>query len=56
MSERVGLAYSGKFGANLKGQLAAVVLFNIMNRNGNAIREGWTQVGPSFFTWLNQSA
>jgi brefeldin A-resistance guanine nucleotide exchange factor 1 len=33
-----------KFGANLKGQLAAVVLFNIMNHNGNAIREGWTQV------------
>ncbi|KAI0047968.1 hypothetical protein FA95DRAFT_1540484 [Auriscalpium vulgare] len=32
------------FGAHLKGQLAAVVLFNIMNGNGNAIREGWTQV------------
>ncbi|KAI0035768.1 Sec7-like domain is implicated in guanine nucleotide exchange function [Vararia minispora EC-137] len=37
-----------KFGANLKGQLAAVVLFNIMNRNGNAIREGWTQVFEIF--------
>lgn len=32
------------FGAHLKGQLAAVVLFNIMNGNGNAIREGWIQV------------
>lgn len=32
------------FGAHLKGQLAAVVLFNIMNGNGDAIREGWIQV------------
>ncbi|TFY68249.1 hypothetical protein EVG20_g3640 [Dentipellis fragilis] len=36
------------FGANLKGQLAAVVLFNIVNRNGNAIREGWTQIFEMF--------
>jgi brefeldin A-resistance guanine nucleotide exchange factor 1 len=32
------------FGTNFKGQLAAVVLFNIVNGNGNALREGWTQV------------
>lgn len=41
-----------KFGANLKGQLAAVVLFNIMNRNGNAIREGWTQVRLLSCSWF----
>jgi len=35
---------SVKFGTNFKGQLAAVVLFNIVNGNGNALREGWTQV------------
>lgn len=35
---------SVKFGTNLKGQIAAVVLFNIANGNGNAIREGWGQV------------
>jgi brefeldin A-resistance guanine nucleotide exchange factor 1 len=35
---------SVKFGTNLKGQLAAVVLFNIANGNGNAIRDGWGQV------------
>lgn len=42
---------SVKFGTNFKGQLAAVVLFNIVNGNGNALREGWTQVGgnPSMF-------
>lgn len=34
---------SVKFGTNFKGQLAAVVLFTIVNGNGNAIREGWTQ-------------
>ena len=33
-----------KFGTNFKGQLAAVVLFTIVNGNGNAVREGWTQV------------
>lgn len=36
---------SVKFGTNFKGQLAAVVLFNIVNGHGNALREGWTQVG-----------
>lgn len=35
---------SVEFGTNFKGQLAAVVLFNIVNGNGNALREGWTQV------------
>ena len=35
---------SVKFGTNFKGQLAAVVLFNIVNGNGNSLREGWTQV------------
>jgi len=35
---------SVKFGTNFRGQLAAVVLFNIVNGNGNALREGWTQV------------
>lgn len=35
---------SVRFGRNFKGQLAAVVLFNIVNGNGNALREGWTQV------------
>lgn len=33
-----------RFGTSFRGQLAAVVLFNIANGNGNAIREGWTQV------------
>ncbi|TFK54814.1 Sec7-domain-containing protein [Heliocybe sulcata] len=37
-----------KFGTNLKGQLAAVVLFNIVNGNGNALREGWTQIFEMF--------
>jgi brefeldin A-resistance guanine nucleotide exchange factor 1 len=36
---------SVKFGTHVKGQLAAVVLFNIVNGNGHALREGWTQVG-----------
>lgn len=35
---------SVKFGTNFKGQLAAVVLFTIVNGNGNAIRDGWVQV------------
>ncbi|KAH8117228.1 Sec7-domain-containing protein [Phellopilus nigrolimitatus] len=35
---------SVKFGTNFKGQLAAVVLFTIIYGNGNAIREGWTQI------------
>jgi brefeldin A-resistance guanine nucleotide exchange factor 1 len=38
---------SVEFGTNFKGQLAAVVLFNIVNGNGNALREGWTQVSYS---------
>ena len=40
---------STKFGTNFKGQLAAVVLFNIVNGNGNALREGWTQVSAYSF-------
>ena len=41
---------SVKFGTNFKGQLAVVVLFNIVNGNGNALREGWTQVSPTHRT------
>ncbi|KAG8748165.1 GDP/GTP exchange factor for ARF [Ceratobasidium sp. 414] len=41
---------SVKLGTNLKGQLAAVVLFNIANGNGNAIRDGWGQVFEMFET------
>ncbi|KAH7342067.1 hypothetical protein B0J17DRAFT_715209 [Rhizoctonia solani] len=41
---------SVKFGTNLKGQLAAVVLFNIANGSGNAIREGWGQIFQMFET------
>ena len=40
---------SVNFGTNFKGQLAAVVLFNIVNGNGNALREGWTQVSDFTF-------
>ncbi|KAG6333981.1 hypothetical protein ID866_5104 [Astraeus odoratus] len=39
---------SVQFGMNFKGQLAAVVLFNIVNGNGNALREGWTQIFEMF--------
>ncbi|KAG7086681.1 hypothetical protein E1B28_002619 [Marasmius oreades] len=39
---------SVKFGMNVKGQMAAVVLFNIVNGNGNALREGWTQIFETF--------
>ncbi|KAI0797843.1 Sec7-domain-containing protein [Abortiporus biennis] len=39
---------SVKFGTNFKGQLAAVVLFNIVNGNANALREGWTQIFEMF--------
>lgn len=43
---------SVKFGTNFKGQLAAVVLFNIVNGNANALREGWTQVCLCrYFVW-----
>ncbi|KAI8998783.1 Sec7-domain-containing protein [Trametes punicea] len=41
---------SVKFGTNVKGQLAAVVLFNIVNGNANALREGWTQIFEMFQT------
>ncbi len=44
-------ALSVKFGTNFKGQLAAVVLFTIVNGNGNAIKEGWTQV-TNIIIWL----
>jgi brefeldin A-resistance guanine nucleotide exchange factor 1 len=45
---------SVRFGTNFKGQLAAVVLFNIVNGNGNALREGWTQVlGPLHYPFMN---
>ncbi|CAA7267940.1 unnamed protein product [Cyclocybe aegerita] len=39
---------SVEFGTNFRGQLAAVVLFNILNGNGNALREGWTQIFEMF--------
>ncbi|KAJ6525107.1 hypothetical protein DFH09DRAFT_1264292 [Mycena vulgaris] len=39
---------SVKFGTNFKGQLAAVVLFNIVNDNGNALRDGWSQIFEMF--------
>lgn len=39
---------SVEFGTNFRGQLAAVVLFNIVNGNGHALREGWTQVKQTF--------
>lgn len=42
---------SVRFGTNLRGQLATVVLFTIANGNGNAIREGWSLVRP--FSLLN---
>ncbi|KAI0831147.1 Sec7-domain-containing protein [Trametes gibbosa] len=41
---------SVKFGTNFKGQLAAVVLFNIVNGNANALREGWTQIFEMYQT------
>lgn len=43
---------SVKFGTNFKGQLAAVVLFNIVNGNGNALREGWIQVSSNSWSCL----
>ncbi len=33
-----------RFGTSFRSQLAAVVLFTIANGNGNAIRDGWSQV------------
>lgn len=44
-----------KFGTNLRGQLAAVVLFLIANGNGNAIREGWILVRSSMIVIANAS-
>ncbi|KDQ13235.1 hypothetical protein BOTBODRAFT_633172 [Botryobasidium botryosum FD-172 SS1] len=41
---------SVRFGTNIRGQLAAVVLFNIANGNGNAIRQGWSQIFEMFET------
>ncbi|KAF8498362.1 Sec7-domain-containing protein [Gautieria morchelliformis] len=41
---------SVKFGNNIRAQLAAVVLFTIANGNGNAVREGWTQIFEMFET------
>jgi brefeldin A-resistance guanine nucleotide exchange factor 1 len=35
---------SVRFGGNLKGQLASVVLFRIVNGNAGALRDGWKQV------------
>lgn len=43
---------SVEFGTNVKGQLAAVVLFNIVNGNGHSLREGWTQVSPKLMRHL----
>ena len=43
---------SVEFGTNFRGQLAAVVLFNIVNGNGHALREGWTQVKQTFWYFL----
>jgi brefeldin A-resistance guanine nucleotide exchange factor 1 len=44
---------SVEFGTNFRGQLAAVVLFNIVNGNGHALREGWTQVKRLFGTFCH---
>ncbi|GJJ12038.1 hypothetical protein Clacol_006279 [Clathrus columnatus] len=41
---------SVKFGNDIKAQLAAVVLFTIVNGNGNAIRNGWKQIFEMFET------
>ncbi|KAI0811245.1 Sec7-domain-containing protein [Irpex lacteus] len=51
LSQATGLlteSLPSQFGTNFKGQLAAVVLFNIVNGNGNALREGWTQIFEMF--------
>ena len=39
-----------RFGQSYRSQLATVVLFTIANGNGNAIREGWTQIFEMFQT------
>ncbi|EJD53363.1 Sec7-domain-containing protein [Auricularia subglabra TFB-10046 SS5] len=36
------------FGTNIRGQLAAVVLFTVANSNANSIREGWSQIFKVF--------
>ncbi|KAG8947301.1 GDP/GTP exchange factor for ARF [Tulasnella sp. 424] len=46
---------SVKFGTNLRGQLATVVLFTIANGNGNAIREGWSLIFEMFQTLFMHS-
>ncbi|KAI8371498.1 uncharacterized protein BYT42DRAFT_595024 [Radiomyces spectabilis] len=33
-----------QFGRDYKGQLAAVVIFTIVTRHGNALRKGWTKI------------
>lgn len=37
-------ALSISFGTNIRGQLAAVVLFTVANSNADSIRDGWAQV------------
>ncbi|KAJ9122553.1 hypothetical protein QFC22_001982 [Naganishia vaughanmartiniae] len=39
-----------RFGNSFRGQLATVVLFTIADGNGNAIREGWSQIFEMFQT------
>ena len=34
-----------QFGANLKGQLASVVLFTLVNGHASSLRDGWSNVG-----------
>ncbi|KAG9049245.1 GDP/GTP exchange factor for ARF [Tulasnella sp. UAMH 9824] len=46
---------SVRFGTNLRGQLATVVLFTIANGNGNAIREGWSLIFEMFQTLFMHS-
>jgi brefeldin A-resistance guanine nucleotide exchange factor 1 len=41
------------FGGNLKGQLAAIVLFRIVNGNAHTLREGWKQVRAFSVLTLN---
>ncbi|KZV94082.1 hypothetical protein EXIGLDRAFT_673441 [Exidia glandulosa HHB12029] len=41
-------ALSISFGTNIRGQLAAVVLFTVANSNANSIRDGWAQIFEVF--------
>jgi brefeldin A-resistance guanine nucleotide exchange factor 1 len=41
---------SVRFGQSYRSQLATVVLFTIAQGNGNAIRQGWTQIFEMFQT------